>query len=165
MGPPGARNGFQLSLYHTAVLTDRILVRSGGPVFDLLDGSAAGARGGTPAHALDLQAGLFRDGRGFRLSGTWKSGTEVRGETPESDLTFSDLATFDIRVFETFTGTPDLVRRWPFLKGARLTLAVDNVFDARLEVRDAAGGQPSGYHPAVLDPVGRVLEVSFRKVF
>jgi hypothetical protein len=125
MGPPGARNGFQVSLYHTAVLTDRILVRSGGPVFDLLDGSAAGARGGTPAHAVALQAGLFHKGRGIRLSGAWRSSTEVRGDTPESELTFSDLATFDVRMFETFAGTPDLVRRWPFLKGARLTLAAE----------------------------------------
>jgi hypothetical protein len=165
MGPPGARNGFQVSLYHTAVLTDRILVRSGGPVFDLLDGSAAGARGGTPAHAVDLQAGLFHKGRGIRLSGAWRSSTEVRGDTPESDLTFSDLATFDVRMFETFAGTPDLVRRWPFLKGARLTLAVDNVFDARLKVRDARGAEPVGYAADVLDPIGRVLEISFRKVF
>lgn len=164
-GPPGARNGFQVSLYHTAVLTDRILVRSGGPVFDLLDGSAAGDRGGTPAHAVDLQAGLFHKGRGIRLTGAWRSGTEVRGETPESDLTFSDLATFDVRMFETFAGTPELVRRWPFLKGARLTLAVDNVFDARLKVRDARGAEPAGYAAALLDPVGRVLEISFRKVF
>ena len=89
----------------------------------------------------------------------------MRGDTPESDLTFSDLATFDVRMFETFAGTPDLVRRWPFLKGARLTLAVDNVFDARLKVRDARGAEPAGYAAAVLDPIGRVLEISFRKVF
>ena len=165
MGGPGSRNGFQVSLYHTAVLTDRIRVREGGPVFDLLDGSAAGARGGTPAHAVDLQAGLFRNGRGVRLSGTWRQGTQVRGDTPDSDLTFSDFATLDLRMFETFAGSPDLVRRWPFLKGARLTFAVDNLFDSRLEVRDGKGATPAGYDADILDPVGRVIEVSFRKVF
>ena len=163
-GPPG-RNGWQLSLYHTVVLTDRILVRQGGPVFDLLDGSAAGARGGTPANAVELQAGVFRQGRGARLSANWKSGSQVRGATPSGDLTFSDLATVDLRLFETFTGSPDLVRRWPVLKGARLSLAVDNLFDARLKVRDAAGVVPAGYAEDVLDPVGRTVELSFRKVF
>jgi hypothetical protein len=163
-GPPG-RPGWQVSLYHTAVLTDRILVRQGGPVFDLLDGSAAGARGGTSANAIELQAGVFRKGRGARLSTSWKSGTQVRGATPDGDLSFSDLATVDIRLFETFTGTPDLVRRWPVLKGARVSLAVDNLFDAKLKVRDTAGAVPAGYAEDILDPVGRTVEISFRKVF
>jgi hypothetical protein len=163
-GPPG-RNGWQVSLYHTAVLTDRILVRQGGPVFDLLDGSAAGTRGGTPANAIELQAGVFRQGRGARLSTSWKSGTTVRGATPAGDLSFSDLATVDIRLFDTFAGNPDLVRRWPVLKGARVTLAVDNLFDAKLKVRDTQGAVPAGYAEDILDPVGRVLEISFRKVF
>ena len=42
---------------------------------------------------------------------------------------------------------------------------MDNVFDARRKVRDALGAEPAGYAAAVLDPLGRVLEVSFRKVF
>ena len=167
-GPPpgvGGRNGWQLSLYHTLELTDRILVRPGGPVFDLLDGSAAGARGGTPANAVELQAGIFRKGRGARLTTSWKSGTVVRGATPSGDLDFSDLATVDLRLFDTFTGSPELLRRWPFLKGARVSLDVDNLFDARLEVRDAVGAVPAGYARDVLDPVGRTVEFSFRKVF
>lgn len=167
-GPPpgvGGRNGWQLSVYHTLVLTDRILVRQGGPVFDLLDGSAAGGRGGTPANAVELQAGVFRQGRGVRLSASWKSRSQVRGATPSGDLTFSDLATVDLRLFETFSGFPELIRRWPVLKGARLSFAVDNLFDARLKVRDASGAIPAGYAEDVLDPVGRTVEVSFRKVF
>ncbi len=165
MGGTSGRNGWQVSVYHTAALTDRIVVRQGGPVFDLLDGSAAGVRGGSPAHTVELQSGIFRQGRGARLTASWRSGSTVRGETPGGDLVFSDLATVDIRLFDTFSGSPDLVRRWPFLKGARVTLAVDNLFDARLEVRDAQGRVPAGYAPDVLDPVGRVFEVSFRKVF
>lgn len=167
-GPPpgvGGRNGWQLSVYHTLVLTDRILVRQGGPVFDLLDGSAAGGRGGTPANAVELQAGVFRQGRGVRLSASWKSRSQVRGATPSGDLTFSDLATVDLRLFEGFSGSPELLRRWPVLKGARLSFAVDNLFDARLKVRDASGAIPAGYAEDVLDPVGRTVEVSFRKVF
>ena len=163
-GPPG-RPGWQVSVYHTAVLTDRILVQQGVPVFDLLDGSAAGSRGGTPANAVELQAGVFRQGRGARLSAAWKSGTQVRGATPAGDLSFSDLATVDIRLFETFTGSPDLVRRWPILKGARVSLAVDNLFDAKLKVRDAQGAVPAGYAEDIIDPVGRTVEISFRKVF
>jgi hypothetical protein len=34
-----------------------------------------------------------------------------------------------------------------------------------LKVRDARGAEPEGYVADVLDPIGRVLEISFRKVF
>jgi hypothetical protein len=71
----------------------------------------------------------------------------------------------DLRLFETFAGTPDLVRRWPVLKGARVSFAVDNLFDAKLKVRDAQGAVPAGYAEDILDPVGRTVEISFRKVF
>ena len=71
----------------------------------------------------------------------------------------------DLRLFETFAGTPGLVRRWPVLKGARVSFAVDNLFDAKLKVRDAQGAVPAGYAEDILDPVGRTVEISFRKVF
>lgn len=168
MGPPpgmGGRNGWQVSAYHTWTLADRILVGPDGPVFNLLEGSASSDRGGTPVDVIELQAGVFRQGRGARLTASWKAGTLVRGINRASDLAFSDLATVNIRLFDTFSGSTDLIRRWPLLKGARVTLAIDNLFDSRLKVRDSSGAVPASYAADVLDPVGRVVEVSFRKVF
>ena len=50
-------------------------------------------------------------------------------------------------------------------RGARVSLAVTNLFNARLDVRDAAGDTPISYQPAYIDPVGRSIRISFRKLF
>jgi hypothetical protein len=80
-------------------------------------------------------------------------------------LSFSDLTTIHLRLFANLGQVPGLARRHPFLRGARLTVAVFNLVDQRLKVRDAAGFTPLGYQPALLDPAGRQVAVSFRKLF
>jgi iron complex outermembrane receptor protein len=80
------------------------------------------------------------------------------------DLTFSDIAKFGIRLFANFDGQRGLVERQPWLRGSRLALSVANVFDQRVPVHDANGLTPLSYQPARLDPVGRVIRLSFRKV-
>ena len=57
------------------------------------------------------------------------------------------------------------VAKAPWLKGSRVSLSLNNVFDARVQVRDATGATPVGYQPANLDPVGRTVRFSFRKLF
>jgi outer membrane receptor protein involved in Fe transport len=42
---------------------------------------------------------------------------------------------------------------------------VNNLFNARPEVRDAAGITPLGYRPDELDPLGRSVTLSIRKLF
>ena len=156
-----------LSLYHTWHLEDEILVREGVPVLDLLDGSAVGSRGGRPRHELEFQAGAFQRGLGAQLTANWQSGTRVSGLPAAAggragDLSFSDYATVNLRLFA------DLGRRYPkeqWLRGLRATLAVTNLFDSRPEVRDAAGLTPLSYQPAYLDPLGRTVTFSLRKMF
>jgi hypothetical protein len=43
-------------------------------------------------------------------------------------------------------------------------LRVDNIFNARPKVHDAAGNVPLGYQPGLLDPLGRTIMISFRKL-
>jgi outer membrane receptor protein involved in Fe transport len=57
------------------------------------------------------------------------------------------------------------VQKAPFFQGSRVTLSVNNLFNQRLDVRDAAGAVPIGYQPALLDPLGRSVRLSFRKLF
>ena len=52
-----------------------------------------------------------------------------------------------------------------WLRGTRLTLAVTNLTDARERVRDGIGATPLAYQPGYLDPVGRAVTISFRKLF
>ncbi len=51
------------------------------------------------------------------------------------------------------------------LKGFRISLRADNVFDGQRRVTDQNGDTPLRYQPLLLDPVGRYLGVDFRKVF
>ena len=42
---------------------------------------------------------------------------------------------------------------------------VNNIFNERPKVRDARGDMPFGYQPDLLDPIGRTVAISFRKLF
>jgi hypothetical protein len=170
-GGGGGRFGgrLQLGLFHTYHIENEILIREGVPVLDLLNGSAVGGRGGQPRHEVEAQAGIFRNGLGGRVTANWRSGTTVRGRPDlgggTGDLTFSDFATVNLRLFADLGARRDWVREVPFLRGARVSLAIDNLFDSRLDVRDSSGTTPLSYQPDYLDPLGRSVRISLRKLF
>jgi len=161
----GGRFGrVQLGLFHTWRLEDRVLIREGGPELDFLDGSAAGSFGGTPRHRIELRAGLFRNGFGGRAEIDWQSGTRVAG-VDGSDLTFSDRTNINLRLFADLGAQRSLVRAVPFFRGTRVSLIVNNLLDTRVDVRDAFGATPLSYQPFYVDPVGRSVRISLRKLF
>lgn len=164
-GPPqGAR--LQLSLYHTIRLTDEILIREGVPVLDLLNGSATGASGGQSRHTVNLQAGLFRNGLGARLDAAYQSGTRVDGVAGRStDLDFSELLTVNARLFADLGQQRELVQARPWLRGVRLGFSVYNLFDERIDVRDPAGLIPISFEADRIDPLGRTVRFTVRKLF
>ncbi|AJA07898.1 TonB-dependent receptor [Sphingopyxis fribergensis] len=161
-GPQGGR--WQVSLYHTIKLTDKILIRPGVPELDLLNGSATGSGGGSNRHLFELDGGLFHNGMGVRLSAKYDSGSTVTGGTA-GDLKFGDLATFNLRFFVDLNQKAKLTEKLPFLKGSRLRLSVDNVFDAQRKITDANGIVPLNYQPGYIDPLGRYIELEWRKTF
>ncbi len=164
----GANGGrLQFAVYHSIYFEDQVLIRPGVPVLDLLDGGALGSSGGQPRHTVDVQAGYSRNGLGARLSANWRSGTRVDASAadPNGALTFSPLATANLRLFANLGQMPGVVKDHPWLRGTRLTLAVTNLADARERVRDATGATPLAYQPGYLDPVGRAVTISFRKLF
>jgi outer membrane receptor protein involved in Fe transport len=71
----------------------------------------------------------------------------------------------NLRVFADLGQQRSLVQRYGWLRGARVTLAFNNLFDARQDVRDDAGAVPIGFQPDLLDPVGRSVRISVRKAF
>jgi outer membrane receptor protein involved in Fe transport len=155
----------QFAIFHTLHLKEEALIRQGVPVLDLLDGSAIGGLGGQPRHEVEVQAGLFRNGYGARLTADWRSGTRVDGAAGASqDLFFSELTTVNLRLFADLRFQP-IARRYPILRGARLNLVVDNLFDSRPQVRTSSGETPISYQPDYLDPLGRTVRVSVRKLF
>jgi hypothetical protein len=174
MGGGGGRGGrgggmqpgqgrFNLSVFHTWRLQDEILIADGLPVLDLLDGAATGARGGSPRHEIQAQGGVFRNGMGAFVNANWRAGTRVDGGTGP-DINFSDQATVNLNVFLDLNARTTWVERFPWLKGSRVNLGVQNLFDSRPEVTSSAGDVPLNYQPDYLDPQGRVVSLTFRKI-
>ncbi|HEX4848969.1 MAG TPA: TonB-dependent receptor, partial [Novosphingobium sp.] len=60
---------------------------------------------------------------------------------------------------------PGVTKSVPFLKGAQLSLRVENLFDSVQTVTDGTGTIPLSYQRSYLDPRGRVITVGFRKAF
>lgn len=178
-GPGGGRGGFggrgggggnlvQLSVFHTWVFKDRRVIRDGLPALDYLNGTALGTTsGGTPAHKIEVQTGIQRDGYRLRLDGNWESGTRVTTGTLGSgdELRFGSLARINLVAQADLGQQFGLVLRHPWVRGMRVSFRVDNLFDTRRRVTDAAGATPIAYQPNLLDPTGRTLRLSVRKLF
>lgn len=163
-GGGGPRGGvFQIGLYHTVAFRDEVLIRPGLPVLDLLDGGALGSGGGSPRHQVDLQTNFTRAGLGVAMNAKWKSATHVDGGAAGENLEFEDFATVNLRLFADLGAQP-IAREHRWLRGARATLSIDNLFDARQDVRTPAGVTPISYQPDIMDPVGRSVRLTVRKL-
>jgi len=164
-GQAGGR--IQFAVYHTWHFTDRVLVADGGPSLNLLNGDAIGNSGGQARHELEAQAGYTNNGLGARISANYATGTRVNGGTtaaPET-LNFGGLATANARLFADLGQRLEWVKAHPWLRGMRISLSVDNVFNTRQRVTDATGVVPNTYQPDYLDPLGRTVRLSIRKLF
>ena len=123
-----------------------------------------GRRGGTPRHHVQAQLTYFNNGLGARLVSNWRSATSVNS-LDGNNLHFSSYGTFDLRLFTNPGDIPEVVVKHPWLRGTQLQLNFTNMFNARPQVHDAAGNVPLNYQPDLLDPLGRTVMISFRKLF
>lgn len=159
----GSDNGarLQFSLYHSVILRDEIVLRDGMAPIDLMDG---GTLGGTPRsrHNVQFNTGVIDNGIGVRLSGSWKSAADVTGTSPAGDLHFGALATFELRVFANLANR---FRGQGWARGTRVSLSIANLLNTRQKVRDALGNTPLAYQGAYLDPDGRTVLLSVRRIF
>jgi len=164
-GPGGQNRGrIQFSLTDTITFEDKVRIVPGGPELDYLNGDAASSTGGTPRHNIQSQLGWFNNGLGARLGANWRSGTRVNTLTGD-DLRFSPVGTFDLRLFANPGDIPELSVKHPWLRGTQVRFEVNNIFNSRPKVRDAEGNVPLNYQPDLLDPLGRTIMISFRKLF
>jgi hypothetical protein len=168
-GAPGGSqpSRWNIALYHSYRIEDEILIRPGVPVLDLLNGSATSSNGGASRHEVELSGGLFHKGFGFRLQGTYKSGTTADGSglPGSNDLRFSDITAINAFLFVNFDQQARVIKAVPLLKGSRISFRVENILNDIVDVRDQNGNVPLGYQPGYIDPRGRVFELSFRKRF
>ena len=162
--PDDTRARYFLSLNHNITLENEVLLSSGGPLFDQLDGDVLSG-GAIPRHTARLEGGIFKQGYGMRLSGRYTGEARLNGSglPGSSNLFYGDLATFDIRLFADLGQVLKKEEGW--LDGFRVSFRVDNVFDARRRVEDGDGVVPNAFQPFRIDPTGRYIGVDLRKAF
>jgi len=156
---------FNFSVTHTWRVQDEVVIRDGLAPLDLLSGDSISSSGGQSRHEVQIQSGVFRNGYGAFLNANWKSGTTVNGDGEDSaDLDFSGRTTVNLFAFADLTQRTGLVERFPFLKGARVGVGVQNIFDDRISVTSSDGTTPVNYQRDYLDPQGRVFRINLRKI-
>jgi len=163
-GGGNSRGRIQFSLTDTLTFVDKVRIAPGLPELDYLHGDAAGSGGGTPRHQVEAQLGYFNNGLGARLGANWRSATDVDTFTGDN-LHFSPVGTFDLKLFANPGDIPEIAVKHPWLRGTQVRFEVNNVFDSKPRVHDAAGNVPLNYQPDLLNPLGRTIMVSFRKLF
>lgn len=159
-----------VNVQHIWRLEDAIVVREGVPALNLVGGDAIGLRGGRPRHELELQVGAFKRALGAQATISWQSGTSASGLAstpgdPEGQLDFGSLITANLLVFANIGDHLGRARSPAWLRGTRVTLGIVNLFNTRPDVRDSIGTTPLIYQPAYVNPLGRVVSFSLRKVF
>lgn len=163
-GGASNRGRVMFSLTDTITFVDKVRIAPGGPILDYLHGDAAGSGGGTPRHNVQAQLGYFNNGFGARIGANWQSATNVN-VLNGNNLHFSSVGTFDLRLFANPGDIPEVVVKHPWLRGTQVRLEVNDVFNTRPHVHDAAGNVPLNFQPDLLNPLGRTFMISFRKLF
>jgi hypothetical protein len=166
-GAPPTGGRLQMAVYHTIYFTDRDIIRPGVPALDLLNGAPASSTGGQYRNEIEGQLGVTMGGFGARISEDWREATFVQGVAgvPTGNLTFSSITTLNLRLWDNFAQQRAVIKRLPWLRGTRVTIAITNLLDERVDVRDSLGATPISYQPGYIDPVGRAVTLSVRKLF
>lgn len=153
-----------LNLTHTWRLQDEVLIRPGLPVYDQLEGQTVSGRSGQPRHEVQLVGGVFKDGFGLFSFTQWQAASSLDGGTGP-DLRFSPRTQVSVNLFADLGQRQDLVAKYPWMRGVRVNLGVRNLFNEEQRVTSSAGGAtPVNYQPDFLDPTGRAVQLSIRKI-
>ncbi|UZK65305.1 TonB-dependent receptor [Sphingomonas sp. M1-B02] len=160
----GGGNQVRFTLNHVWLFKDEILIRSGLPTIDRLDGSSSQ---NVAAHKIDAQVSVKRDAWLLRTTGNWQSGSQrLTGALgSQTQLDYDSLTTIGLLAEFNPGQDVDFLLKHPWFRGSRIQFQVENVFNAKQRVTDPTGGTPSALAPNVLDPLGRVVRLTFRKQF
>jgi len=160
--PPPDRPQIWSFVTLTARLDDRLTLRQGQGELDLLDGETLDGSGGRPRY--EVMGNIGGSIGAYRLGtyGNWRPATRIRSPLPASDLRFSGLAFVGLYAqIEAAKLVPN--QRWS--KAMTLQFDVQNLLNDRVDVRDRTGAVPYRFQPSFLDPYGRIVRLSVRKLF
>ncbi|MFE8585680.1 TonB-dependent receptor domain-containing protein [Sphingomonas sp. NCPPB 2930] len=142
-------------------LEDRLTLRDGGPVLDLLDGATLNGTGGRPRWDVELNAHVSKGVANLGVFGRIQGPTRIRSDIAASDLHFSGRTWL---VLYSFIRVERIVDK-PWAKGLNVSMAVENLLNDRINVTDRDGQTPNRFQPAYLDPIGRSIRIGVRKLF
>src|SRR5690606_21118101 len=130
-GSPDGRGRWFFNLNYNLQLENEVLVATGGPLLDLLDGGATS--GAQPRHTVQFNGGLFYAGFGTNVNARYTGSSRIEGSAlpGSTDLFFNELLTVNMRVFADLNQRTGLIEQVPLLKNTRVTFAMNNIFDAR----------------------------------
>lgn len=148
---------FGLSVNHRWRLKSELLTRSGVPVIDQL------RAGGQSRHVISVQASVAKKGIGVNLNGNWSSPGRLRGE--EESFAFKPPVTVNLSAFVEPDRLFDAMGKKGTIRGVKLSMDVDNLFDRYRRVTREDGTVPAGYYRNEIDPLGRTVRLTLRKKF
>jgi len=160
-GRPPDRPSFYGGLGPTIRFSDRVELRPGTAVVDLLAGDTLS--GGTTQRLAGYgYGGINYLGNGGTFDFYCTGSATLRGAVPAATLAFAPLCKVNV------TGSLSLhhfLPRQAWTRHLGFKLEIANVTDAHQRVRDANGAVPYRYQPDLLDPLGRTVTLSLRKLF
>jgi iron complex outermembrane receptor protein len=140
--------------------SDRLQLRPGTPVLDLLGGDTVKGWG-MPRVTSYFYGGINYLGNGANIDGWFQGGARIRGGNPASDLSFSGIFRLNIGVY---VSVHHFLPKAEWTRHSQLKLEVENVTDAHQDVRDRNGRVPNRFQPDYLDPIGRTVKLTLRKI-
>jgi hypothetical protein len=156
----GARPYFYAGAGPTVRFTDRLELRPGTPALDLLHGDTV-TGGGTPRLTSYFYGGIGYLGNGVSIDGWYQGSARVLTGISASDLYFSPLFKLNVGLF---ISVHHFLPKEGWTRHAQLRLDVSNITDAREHVRDGNGQVPNRFQADYLDPLGRIVKLTIRKL-
>lgn len=159
-GPAPARANFYAGMGPSIKFSSRLQLRPGTAEFDLLRGDTTGA-GGAFRVGSYAYGGINYLGNGMSFDCWYNGGSRARGATPAADLQFSPIFKLNM---SAFVSVHHFLKTQQWTKKVQLKVSVSNITDGQQRVRDGNGRVPNRYQPDYLDPAGRTVSLTLRKL-
>jgi len=144
----------------TIKFSDRLQLRPGTPVLNLLRGDTV-TGGGTSRVTGYFYGGIGYLGNDINIDGWYQASQRVRSDNPASDLFFSPL--FKVNM-SAAVSVHHFLRKQQWTRHMQVKIEVENVTDAHVSVHDRNGRTPNRFQPDLIDPIGRTVKLTLRKL-
>jgi hypothetical protein len=159
-GKPPAQATYYGGIGPSIKFSDRLQLRPGTPELDLLEGETIRGWGMARTYGY-AYGGINYLGSGLTFNAWYQAANRIRSADPAADLRFSSLFKLNIGAY---VGLGGLLKGEAWARRLRLGLDVSNVTDDRQRVTDRNGRIPNRFQPHYLDPVGRTVTLTLRKL-